>query len=74
MNTNNDIESIDRKINQSAIDDLNGVQSSLNNLELFAPEDMVTKAKEMIEDCSKAELKKVLQLLINLSRKTFEKE
>ena len=70
----NDIDSIDRKINQSAIDDLNGVQSSLNNLELFAPEDMVAKAKEMIEDCSKDELKKVLQLLINLSRKTFEKE
>ena len=70
----NDIDSIDRKINQSANDDLDGVQSALNNVELFAPEDMVTKAKEMIEDCTKAELKKVLQLLINLSRKSFQEE
>ena len=68
------MNNIDKQINQVANDDLDGVQSSLNNLELFAPEDMVAKAKEMIEDCSKDELKKVLQLLVNLSRKSFQEE
>ena len=68
----NDIDSIDKKINQSANDDLNGLESSLNHVESMEREDLHDKAREMIDDCSRYELKKVLKLLIKITRKSFE--
>ena len=59
----NDIDSIDRKINQSAIDDLDEAFSELQD-----------KAKEMLGDLSKDNFKKYFKGLINLSRKSFEDE
>jgi len=37
-------------------------------------EEFQIKAKEMIDDCSKEEIKKDLQLLIKIERKTLEDE
>ena len=73
----NDIDSIDRKINQSAIDDLDAVESSLNHLDELDDEafsELQDKAKEMLGDLSKDNFKKYFKGLINLSRKSFEDE
>ena len=73
----NDIDSIDRKINQSAIDDLDAAESSLNHLDELDDEafsELQDKAKEMLGDLSKDNFKKYFKGLINLSRKSFEDE
>ncbi len=71
---NNDIESIDRKINEVANDDLDGLEECLHHLESMDSIELQDKAKEMIDDCSKDELKKILNLLIKIARKSFENE
>ena len=71
---NNDIESIDRKINEVANDNLDGLESSLNHMDIMDLEEFQIEAKEMIDDCSKDEIKQVLQLLIKIARKSFENE
>ena len=71
---NNDIESIDRKINEVANDDLDGLESSLNHMDIMDLEEFQIQAKEMIDDCSKDEIKQVLQLLIKIARKSFEND
>ena len=71
---NNDIESIDRKINEVANDDLDGLEECLRHLESMDSIELQDKAKEMIDDCSKDELKKILNLLIKIARKSFEEE
>jgi hypothetical protein len=65
----NDINSIDKKIDEVVNDDLNSLEDSLNHMELMEVEDFQIKAKEMIDDCSKDEIKKVLELLIKIARK-----
>ena len=70
----NNIGSIDKKINQSAKDNLDGLESSLNHMKLMDLEEFQIQAKEMIDDCSKDELKKILNLLIKIARKSFENE
>ena len=67
----NDIEAIDKKINEVGSDNLDGLESSLNHMD---SDELRSEAKEMIDDCSKNELKKVLKLLIKISRKSFEDE
>ncbi len=71
---NNDIESIDRKINEVANDDLDGLEECLHHLESMDSIELQDKAKEMIDDCSKDELKKILNLLIKIARKSFEND
>jgi len=68
---NNDIEAIDKKINEVANDDLNGLESNLNHMD---SDELRSEAKEMINDCSRNELQKVIKLLIKISRKSFEDE
>jgi len=70
----NNIDSIDKKINQSAKDNLDGLESSLNHMKLMDLEEFQIQAKEMIDDCSKEEIKKVLKLLIEISRNSYEEE
>ena len=70
----NNIDSIDKKINQSAKDNLDGLESSLNHMKLMDLEEFQIQAKEMIDDCSKEEIKKVLKLLIEISRKSYEEK
>ena len=50
-------------------DNLDGLESSLNHMD---SDELRSEAREMIDDCSKNELKKVLKLLIKISRKSFE--
>ena len=66
-----DMEAIDKKINEMVSDNLDGLESSLNHMD---SDELRSEAKEMIDDCSKNELKKVLKLLIKISRKSFEDE
>ena len=66
-----DMEAIDKKINEMGSDNLDGLESSLNHMD---SDELRSEAKEMIDDCSKNELKKVLKLLIKISRKSFEDE
>ena len=68
---NNDMEAIDKKINEVANDNLNGLDDSLNHMSV---DELQSKAKEMIEDCSKDEVKKVLKLLVSIAKKSFESE
>tara|TARA_Y100000593_G_C4171628_1_gene267316 strand:- start:75 stop:290 length:216 start_codon:yes stop_codon:yes gene_type:complete len=67
-----DMEAIDKKINEVANDDLDGLEDSLNHLDSVDSDELQSKAKEMIDDCSKKELKKVLTLLIGIARKSFQ--
>ena len=69
---NNDIDSIDKKIKKVANDDLDGLESSLNHMDIMDLEEFQIQAKEMIDDCSKDEIKQVLQLLIKIARKGEE--
>ena len=69
---NNDIDSIDKKIKKVANDDLDGLESSLNHMDIMDLEEFQIQAKEMIDDCSKDEIKQVLQLLIKIAKKGEE--
>ena len=68
---NNDMEAIDKKINEVATDNLNGLDDSLKHM---SADELRSEAKDMIEDCSKDEVKKVLKLLVSISKKSFEDE
>ena len=72
VNNMSDMEAIDKKINEVANDDLDGLEDSLNHLDSVDSDELQSKAKEMIDDCSKKELKKVLTLLIGIARKSFQ--
>ena len=67
----NSMKAIDKKINEMGSDNLDGLESSLNHMD---SNELRSEAREMIDDCSKNELKKVLKLLIKISRKSFEDE
>ena len=72
---NNDIDSIDRKINQSAIDDLDGVESSLNHIDKLNAKDfsdLHEEIKEMLGDLNKDNFKKAGKVIVNLSREEEE--
>jgi len=72
VNNMSDMEAIDKKINEVANDDLDGLEDSLNHLDSVDSDELQSKAKEMIDDCSKKELKKVLTLLIGIARKSSQ--
>jgi|10_taG_2_1085330.scaffolds.fasta_scaffold71352_2 hypothetical protein len=72
VNNMSDMEVIDKKINEVANDDLDGLEDSLNHLDSVDSDELQSKAKEMIDDCSKKELKKVLTLLIGIARKSSQ--
>ena len=55
-----------------ANDNLDSLENSLNHLEHMDSAELRSEAKEMIDDCSKNEIKKVLKLLIDIARKSFE--
>ena len=66
------IDSIDEKIDEVANDNLDALENTLDHIDEIDDEtfsDLQDTAKEMIDDCSKHELKKVLQLLIKIERK-----
>jgi hypothetical protein len=68
----NDIDSIDRKIKKAADDDLDGIESCLDHIDELDPSDfsdLQDSIKEILDDCSKANFKKVGKFLVNLLRK-----
>ena len=70
MNDKDSIDSIEKKINEVADDNLDALEKTLEHIdEIYDISDLQDTAKEMIDDCSKHELKKVLQLLIKIERK-----
>ena len=72
---NNNIDSIDNKINEVANDNLDALELTLDHIdEISDISDLQDTAKEMVGDCSKDNLKKVIKLLIKIERKTFEDE
>ena len=73
----NNIDSIDKKITQSAKDDLDALEDTLDHIDEIGDEEfsnLQSKANEMVDDCSKDDLKKVIKLLIKIARKSFEDE
>ena len=72
MNDKDSIDSIEKKIKEVADDNLDALEKTLNLIDAIDDEtisDLQDTAKEMVGDCSKDELKKVLQLLIKIERK-----
>lgn len=65
----NDMESIDKKIRQSAVDNLKSLEKSLNSLN---EDELLTEINEMLVACDKEELKKILQLLIDMDYSSWE--
>ena len=67
----NSMEAIDKKINEVANDELDEIEKHLDKVQ---EEELKDKIIEMMSDCSKDELKLVIKLLIEISRKSFEDE
>jgi len=67
----NDMEAIDKKINEVATDELDAIEKHLTEVQEDALKD---KIYEMTSNCSKDELMLVAKLLIKISRKSFEDE
>ena len=71
----NDIDSIDKKITEVANDNLDCIESSLDNIdELNAKDfsDLHEEIKEMLGDLNKDNFKKAGKVIVNLSRKEEE--
>ena len=65
----NDMEAIDKKIQQSAVDNLKSLEKSLNSLN---EDELLTEINEMLVACDKEELKKILKLLIDMHYSSWE--
>ena len=65
----NDMESIDKEIQQTAVDNLKSLEKSLNNLN---ENELLTEINDMLILCDKEELKKILQLLIDMNYSSWE--
>ena len=66
-----DMETIDKKINQSANDHLDSLEKSLKDMDF---DGIKSEISEMLEDCSLDELKKVAKILVTMARKSFQDE
>jgi len=67
----NDIDSIDKKINEVANDNLDALENTLKHIDeidAVAFRELQDTGKEMFDDCSKDETKKVIELLIKIQR------
>ena len=66
-----DMEVIDKKINEVAIEELDALEETLKHMNLDSTRSEVNK---MLDDCSLNELQKVAKILINMARKSFQDE
>ena len=66
-----DMETIDKKINQSANDHLDSLEKSLKDMDF---DGIKSEISEMLEDCSLDELKKVAKILVTIAKKSFQDE
>ena len=69
----NDMNAIDRKINQSAIDNVKGVKDYLKNKSLSSGfmQEYIT---DMIDGFSKRDLAKVLKVVLDIEEKNIDTE
>ena len=71
----NDIDSIDEKIDEVANDNLDGIESSLNNIDKLNAKDfsdLHEEIKEMLGDLNRDNFKKAGKVIVNLSREEEE--
>ena len=68
----NSIDSIDNRINEVAIAELDGIESELDHVDMLDNKsfsELQDVVKEMLDDCSKSNFKKVGKFLVKLVRK-----
>ena len=68
----NSIDSIDNRINEVAIAELDGIESELDHIDILDNKsfsELQDVIKEMLDDCSKSNFKKVGKFLVKLVRK-----
>ena len=71
----NGINSIDNRIDEIAIAELDGIESELDHIDTLDNESLLKLQdviKEMLDDCSKSNFKKVGKFLVKLMRKETE--
>ena len=71
----NGIDSIDNRIDEVEIANLNGMESDLDHIDTLDDESfsaLQDAIKELLDDCSKSNFKKVGKFLIKLMRKETE--
>ena len=71
--SNNSINEIDRKINQSAMDNVKGIKDYIKHGALDNG-DMKEHINDMIEGFSKRDLAKVLKLVLDIEEKNIDIE
>ena len=64
----NDMEAIDKKINEVANDNLDALENSLKHMDTDSIRSEIDK---MLDECDLDEHIKIAKILINLSRKSF---
>ena len=69
MTNHNDMEHIDKKINEVARDNLNALSDSVTHLK---EEQLLHEIHDMLESCDKKELKKILRMLVDMHHASFE--
>ena len=69
----NDMEAIDKKVNEVANDNFDALENSLKHME---PEEIKKEIDDMLDDCldDKKVLIRIAKILINKSRESFEDE
>tara|TARA_A100001388_G_C28754222_1_gene494023 strand:- start:1498 stop:1719 length:222 start_codon:yes stop_codon:yes gene_type:complete len=68
---NNDMEAIDKKINEVSNDHLDSLEETLKHMDLDTIRSEVNK---MLDDCDMNELQKIAKMLANMARKSFQDE
>jgi len=66
-----DMKTIDKKINESANNELDSLEETLKHMDLDTIRSEINK---MIDDCDMNELQKIAKMLINMARKSFQDE
>ena len=71
----NGIDSIDNRIDEVADDNLDGIESALDHIDALDGKsfsELQDTIKEMLDDCSQSNFKKVGKFLVKLVRKEME--
>ena len=63
-----DMQGIDKKIDEVANDNLDGIEQSLNYLDNRS---IINEISNLVEDCNDSELRKIAKYIINIHRTSF---
>ncbi len=69
--SNNDMEAIDKKINEVANDNLDALENHLKHMDMNS---IRVEIDKMLDECDLIEHNKIAKILINMSRKSFQDE